>query len=83
MQKTNIGRGIIPLRFAEFGVAPITGLLLLRNILPEQLPDQLLQAVPIGIGSNKTRCDFRAKYRLCHHAHIMLDGGKIEPRKVI
>ena len=83
MQEANVGCGIFALRLTEFRIAPVTGLLLLRNILTEKLAHQFLQSVAVRIGADQPRRDFRAENRLCHHTHIMFDGGKIKTREMI
>ena len=82
MEITHVGRRVIELRFAETGCAPIARLLLLGDFLAEQLLDQILEPVPIGVGAHQLAGDLGAEYRRCDNPEIMLDCGEIETRKV-
>ena len=78
----DIGGGIILLRVGQAGCAPVARLLHFRQLFAEQLADQLLQSVPIGIGAGQLAGDLGAKHRSGGDAQIMFDRGQIEPGKV-
>src|SRR5688572_22397285 len=83
MQIAHVRGGIILLRVAELGRAPVRGLLLLGDVDVEQLLDQLLQPVPVGIGADQPRGGLGAIDRLGHHPEIGADRGEVEAREMI
>ena len=68
----HIGGGIAELLWRERGLAPIRGLLLLRNFHPQKLAAQVLQAVPVGKGTHELCGNFGAVHGLRGNAEIML-----------
>src|SRR4051812_12316362 len=63
MKVANVARGIFALCVAELVRAPVAGLLLLGQIDVEQLLDEILEAMAVGIGTDQARCGARAVKR--------------------
>src|SRR6516225_11396855 len=82
MEMDDVGGGVGKLRFAQFGRAPIGGLLLLRQLLPEDFTHQVLQSVFVGIGSRQPRGDLGAIDRLGHHIESLEENSEIETGEV-
>src|SRR6185369_8257660 len=55
MEITDIARRIFALSVRELVGAPVAGLLLLRNLVPQKLLDQVLEPMAIGIGTDQPR----------------------------
>src|SRR3546814_8711581 len=55
VQIAHIGCGIILLRIGQQRRAPVGRLLLLGDLNPKQIADEILQAVAIGVGADKDR----------------------------
>ena len=83
MEIAHIGGGIILLRLGQGRRAPVARLLLLGNFLAEQLLDQILESVPVGIGAHQLAGDLGAKHRRGDDAEIVLDRRKIEAGEMI
>ena len=79
----HVGGGIILLRVAELGRAPVRALLLLGDFLAEQFADQILEAVPVGIGADQPRGGLGAIDRRRHDAEIGLDRGEVEAGEMV
>ncbi len=60
MQIEHILGGILLLRIAQDMSAPIGALLLLVELDAEQLLDEVLEAMPVGIGAGKLGSDLGA-----------------------
>ncbi|MNL42484.1 hypothetical protein D3C87_1649430 [compost metagenome] len=57
---------------------PVRALLLLRKIDVEQFLDQVLEAMPVGIGAGQARGDLGAEHRGRCHAEGVKQHGDIE-----
>src|SRR5579862_8370010 len=78
MEVKNIGGGVTLLLLGERWRAPIRGLLLLRELDPQQLAAEIFQPVLIGEGARELRCDLGTVYRRRHSAEIMCQHGDVE-----
>src|SRR3546814_6564170 len=83
MKIADVGGGIVLLRVGQLRRAPVGSLLLLRNLLTKQLPHQLLEAMPVGIGADEARGRLGAIDGLRHHAEIGADRGQVETGEMI
>src|SRR5512146_2667374 len=79
----DIARRIIPLRIRQLVGAPVARLLLFRHVDVQQLLDQVLKPVTVGIGAHEPRCRPSAIERCGHDPEIGLHDPNIEPREVI
>src|SRR3984957_5968662 len=82
MQMKHVGGRVSQLRLAQGLRAPVAGLLLLGQIDIEQFAHQILQPVPVGVGTAKPGGDLGAVDRLRHYAESVVEGGEIETREV-
>ena len=82
VQVQHIRGGIILLRVAQLRSAPVRALLLFGDFDPQQLADQILEAVTICIGAHQLAGDLGAKHRGRVDPHVMPDRGEIEAREV-
>src|SRR4051812_41460612 len=83
MQVTHVARCIIALRIRQLVGTPIAALLLFRNVDVEQLLDQILEAMAVGIRAYQARGSARAIERRGHDAEICLHDADVESREVI
>src|SRR4051812_26487978 len=83
VEVADIARRIVALGVAELVGAPVAGLLLLGHVDVEQLLDQILEAVPVGVGAYQPRRRARAIDRRWQDPEIGLDDADIEPREMV
>ena len=83
VEKAHVRRGILALRIVEGGRAPVARLLLLGDVFVEQLVDQVLQTMAVGVGARQLAGDLGAEHRRGDHAEVIIDRGEIEAGEVI
>ena len=83
MKVADVARGIFALCVIELGRAPVAGLLLFRDFRSQQLADEVLEAVPVGVGAHQARGRARAIERRGHEPEIGLDHRHIESGEMV
>ena len=78
MKIEHVTRRIVLLSLAERGSTPVGGLLLFRDLDPEQLGTQVLQTVPVGVGPTQLRGDFGAVDRAVDRTYRMRQSRQVE-----
>src|SRR5262249_23700251 len=82
MQVEHILGGILLLRVAQDMGAPIGALLLLVELDAEQLIDEVLETVAVGIGAGELGGDLGAVERSRIDTQIVLERGDVETREM-
>src|SRR4030095_4808214 len=78
MKMAHVTGGIFALCVGDIGSSPVAGLLLLRKIGASQLLDQILEAMPVGIGADQPRSGPRAIEWRSDDSEIGAHDGHIE-----
>ena len=78
MEMEDVGGGVAELLVGELRRTPIGGLLLLRELDAEEFATEILEAVAIGEGAGKPRCDLGAVHRPRRDAQIAMEDGDVE-----
>ena len=79
VQVENVRGGILDLRLAQLGRAPVARLLLLGDVDLEKLARQILQPMSVGIGPDQPRGDLGAIDRSRQHAEAVEQHRDVEP----
>ena len=82
VQKRDVIRRVGELLFAELRRAPIGALLLFRKINAQKILHQILEAVSVGVGPDKFRCELGAVDGRGRDSQIVAEDGNIESCKV-
>src|SRR5690606_16613148 len=82
VEEAHVRRRVLALRLAELGRAPVARLLLLGDLLAEQLADDVLEAVAVGIGAHELAGDLGAEHRGRHDPEVVLDRREVEAGEV-
>ncbi len=82
MQIEHVGGSVGNLRVGEFRRTPIRQLQLLRQVVPQNLANQVLEAVLVGVGAGEPRGDLGAIDRFRHPAKGIAKHGKVETGEV-
>jgi hypothetical protein len=83
VEVADVRGGIILLSVRQIGGAPVRGLLLLGDVDLEQLLDQLLEAVAVGIGADQPRRGLGAIDGTGHDSEIGLHDRQVEAGEMI
>src|SRR5678815_1425172 len=83
VEVADIAGGIFALGLADFRSTPIACLLLLAKVSPEHLLDQLLEAMPVGIGPHQPRSGAGAIKWRRHDAEIGTHDRDVEAGEMI
>src|SRR5579875_3893261 len=78
MQVQHIGSSIGKLSLRKIGSPPVGRLLLFRQFDPQELASEVLQSVPIGVGSGQFRGDLRTVEREGHSSEGFVKDRNIE-----
>ena len=73
VQVQDVTGSVMPLLIAELLGTPVGALLLLRQLDPQKLAAQILQAVPVGIGARQLGGDLGAVDRHGGHAQMAIE----------
>src|SRR5438270_182937 len=83
VEKAHVTGSIVALRVAELVGAPVAGLLLLRDVDVQKVLDEILEAVPVGVGAHEARGRSSAVNGRSHDPEVGAHDADIETREMI